>query len=269
MKMIQKRFEIAVCILFLERLEQTLDCIQSFLHVDVPIYVLNNGSSPQSRKVLGEFFESSSQVRIFDVEENLGVSRGRNYLVRKTAERWLFFVDNDIVMTGKDWKEQFVKAATKFPDVEVFAPSLFNVHERRYQEQFYFNLNSPRVIREQRLSGLTNAFSGGAAIIDRRLFERLGPYDEEMFIGFEDFELCIRALRIGSPVRALIMPDIEMTHFHRRADKEEDRKYAAIRYDCERLQASYSRLCRKHDLLLDDPWQPWIEEQLRYVLEKE
>ena len=269
MEIIRERFEIAVCILFLERLGQTIDCIQSFLHADVPIYVLNNGSSPLSRKTLGEFFGSNSQVRIFDVEENLGVSRGRNYLIGKTAEKWLFFVDNDIVMTGKDWKERFVKAATRFPDVEVFAPTLFNVHERRYQEHAYFNLISQRVSIENRLSGLTNAFSGGAAIIDRGLFERLGFFDEEMFIGFEDFELCIRALRKGCPVRTLIMPDIKMTHFHRSTDKKEDRGYASIRYDSERLQASFSRLCRKHDLILDDPWRPWIEEQLRYVLKKD
>ena len=93
-----KKIDLAVCILFYEKLDQTIECIQRFLPSGVNIYILNNGSSPVSRNSLGTFCNGYKQIKIFDSNANLGVAVGRNFLITHTTEEWLLFVDNDIII---------------------------------------------------------------------------------------------------------------------------------------------------------------------------
>jgi glycosyltransferase involved in cell wall biosynthesis len=94
---------IAACVLFFERVEQTIECIGSLLPSGITIYILNNNSSRCARNKLGEFCYKHHQVKLFDSDENLGVGVGRNYLISHTTEDWLIFVDSDIVLKTPDW----------------------------------------------------------------------------------------------------------------------------------------------------------------------
>ena len=73
--------DIAICILFYEKLQQTVDCIKSFAASGVPVHVLSNGSSGVSAQALQKAVESWSNVRICISQENWGVARGRNKLI--------------------------------------------------------------------------------------------------------------------------------------------------------------------------------------------
>jgi hypothetical protein len=42
-----------------------------------------------------------------------------------------------------------------------------------------------------------DAVSGCAMLVDRRVFERVGLFDEDYVFGFEDLDLCVRALAAG------------------------------------------------------------------------
>ena len=262
--------DLAVCILFHEKLDQTIECIQSFLPSGVNIYVLNNGSSPSARQALERFCNDYKQITIFDSDHNLGVGVGRNYLVTHTTEEWLLFVDNDITIKTQDWRQKFALYVSQYPDIEVFIPKLFNIHENRY-----VSYSSLRIIGNKAIHGvaiidnLTNAFPGGASFVNRKLFERLGLYDPEMFIGFEDFELCIRGIRFANPVKARLIHDIELAHDHRQANNSEDKKAVLTRYDVHRHEASFNRVTEKHNIIFESEWKNWISNQVEKALKKD
>jgi len=94
---------LVVCILFFEKVEQTVECIKSFLLSNVNIYVLNNSFSPLAQSILGEFCKNCKQIKIFDSDKNSGAKIGKNFLINNTKEQWLFFADSDIVVKTKDW----------------------------------------------------------------------------------------------------------------------------------------------------------------------
>ena len=123
---------LAVCILFHEKPDQTSECIDSFLASGINVYVLNNDSSASAREKVGTYCTPHKQVKIIDSEVNLGVGIGRNRLIEETTEEWLLFVDNDITMKTAEWKEVVLRHIRKRPEMEVWLPKLFNVHEGDY-----------------------------------------------------------------------------------------------------------------------------------------
>ena len=252
---------LAVCILFYEKLDQTIECVSSFLSGGCPIYVLNNGSSAETRQRFALWCKDHQQVKLVDAQENFGVSGGRNNLVQQTAEQWLFFVDNDIVVNTSDWPERFARHFNRGADVLI--PRLLNLHEGCYVEPRKIEVTGKKAFLTASLKKETNSFPGGAALVNRALFDRLGEYDEEIFVGGEDFELALRGILAGQPIRALVVPDVELIHDHRQVTEAHDVQAVLTRYDKTRIRNSYERIEEKHGVSLVDGWEGWVDRQVR------
>ncbi|MBA7500786.1 hypothetical protein ES704_03547 [subsurface metagenome] len=260
---------LAVCILFYEKLEQTIECIESFLPSGVNIYILNNGSSPSARQALGQFCDNYKQIKIFNLDINSGVGVGRNYLITHTNEEWLLFVDSDITIKTSDWVQKFTQCVNQYPDAEVFIPKLFNVSESKYAAYKSIRISGDKAIHDVEIrDNLTNTFPGGAAFTNRRLFKKLGLYDDKMFVGFEDFELCIRGIRLGNSINARLIFNIELAHKHLQVEKEEDKNAILLRYNINLLESSFNRIIEKHSVILEGDWKKWVSNQLKVILSK-
>lgn len=261
---------LSINILFFEKADQTIECLQSFIETapKVPIYVVNNGSSAASTDQLKKYIKNHPHVKIFDSLTNLGVSGGRNFLIRNTTEKWMFFVDNDITIQTKDWLPRIETYIQRHPEKEVFIPRLYNLHEKKYNKYQTFIFKNNQVLRGQNfLSKKINMFPGGAAIINRKIFERLGVYDEKMFVGFEDFDLCVSALKKKEPIQGYLINDIILFHDHRLALKNEDKASIKVRYDLDKHKKSYEQLVSKHGLVMREDWQDWLQNQVMIQLE--
>jgi MoaA/NifB/PqqE/SkfB family radical SAM enzyme/GT2 family glycosyltransferase len=255
--------DLAVYILFFEKVDQTIECIQSFLPSKVPIFILNNGSTQESHKKLNTFCNQYNQINFFDSDKNVGVSRGRNFLISNTNAQWLFFVDNDIVVKTKNWIEKLNKSMSCNPNVDVFIPKLFNKHDRLYHDYSWsFRIVGGHVRNDVATdTKILNWFPGGASIVNRRVFDNLGLYDEEMFVGGEDFEFCIRAIRKRRKIVACVIDDIELIHDHRVAIEENDKNAVAIGYDDSLYGKSFQRIAEKHSVIFDGKWQQYTKRQ--------
>lgn len=249
----------AVLILFYERAQQTIQCIESFLPAGVPIHVLDNGSSAEAREVLNRRFADVSSVHVTRAEENLGVAAGRNRQIAETGEDWLFFVDNDIRVQTRRWPKRLRAHIAAEPGIEAWIPRQRQLPEGGFVRYKPFVIEGDRVHREKKLvNGYTNAFPGGASIVSRRLFDRLGSYDDALFVGHEDYELCLRGLTQGRPVRARHIRNVRLIHEHRMAVVEGDREAARTRYAQENIARSAEHVRAKHGVVIavgdDDAW---------------
>jgi MoaA/NifB/PqqE/SkfB family radical SAM enzyme len=117
---------------------------------------------------------------------------------------------------------------------------------------------------------MTNLFPGGASFIYRKLFDRIGQYDPEMFVGWEDYELSIRAIYSRLPIKAHLIKDIELIHDHRSTRKIEDQKSILIRYDLNLNENSYYHMIGKYHLFgfTESNWKLWISKQIEHSLRK-
>jgi GT2 family glycosyltransferase len=257
---------LGVCILFHERLNQTIDCIRSLLPSRVRTYILNNGSSEHAREELGRFCSKYRQIEIFDSKDNLGCGPGRNYLIDHTHEEWLLFLDNDIVVKTPEWLDRFQSHVLADHDAEVFVPRLFDSDKNRWTTPVSLKIRRGKVNYSGVIGDALNAFPGGASFVRRKLFRRLGSYDEKLFIGLCDFELALRGILSGRPVDARLVWDIELVHRHEPAENEADRRAASVRYDDRLLGRSFDRIVEKHGIAFPNDWREWAATRRRLIL---
>lgn len=253
--------KLSICILFFNKVSQTIECVKSFLPSGCPIVVLDNGSNDDSTREFRDWHKNHSQVRLLRSEQNLGVSGGRNLLIQQTTEDWLFFVDNDIVVREPDWFAEFAPLLDSTH--EALIPSLFNKHDESYNGLRKISVEKGNASLKPAEGPLTNSFPGGASLVRRSLFDRLGGYDEEMFVGGEDFELALRAELSGEPVRASSISGIELIHDHRPAQSATEKEAVLVRYDKKSIGNSYRRIEEKHGVTFADGWEGWVDKQVR------
>lgn len=254
--------DLAIMLLFHEKVDQTIECLKSFIPSGKNIYILNNGSSAESTSELKKFCKQYPQIKIFDAGKNLGVSVGRNYLLQHTTEEWMFFVDNDIYVRNNDWLQKFVVHMKNQPNVEVFVPKLFNLHENSFVTYCNWALSGDDITYYMPQNGVMSNFPGGASIIDRKVFRKLGLYDDQMFVGFEDFEFAIRGLVNQTPVTAQLINDIELVHDHRKIVKQVDKEAVLVRYNEDSHEKSLTRIQKKYpNLNFEHEWQNWVAAQ--------
>ena len=257
---------IAVCILFYEKIEQTQECVASFLPSGVPVYILSNGSSEQSVTALRDAFLKYDQVRICHSEVNLGVAAGRNVLWRNAGEEWLFFVDNDITIQPGEWRpiaERYIAECGNGADA--FAPELFNLPKGIVSPRLFYSQQENVLLPAPHGMPTVNLFPGGAVLVKRSVLEGLGGYDENFFVGLEDYELGIRAEKSGRPLRVLSVPEIRLVHEHVSAMTKLDGNAARQRYAPERIQFSVEYLYKKHGMLREESID-WAGEHHRFFV---
>jgi GT2 family glycosyltransferase len=265
MKKITKR-DIGACILFFEKASQTIDCLKSILPSGVDIYVLNNNSSQSSTRIFENFCSKKKQITIFNSRKNLGVGNGRNYLIKRTKKEWLFFIDSDIVIETKEWIEKLCNHIEKNPNIECFIPSLFDIALNRAINYPPMNLIGNKIFWGERENWITNSFPGGASLVKRSLFKRLGPYDKRIFVGFEEIELCIRGILKGEPVMAKQIFDVKLVHNHKKAITKEDQKAVKTRYDLKEITKSLNIISKKHSVTLNGDWAAWTAKDVKEML---
>ncbi|MBP5511906.1 glycosyltransferase [Candidatus Saccharibacteria bacterium] len=77
--------------------EEIAKCLLSILlqrFVDFEIIVVDDGSTDQSPKILDEFAEKYSQIKVFHTK-NHGLSAARNYGLKKAHGKYIAFIDGD------------------------------------------------------------------------------------------------------------------------------------------------------------------------------
>ena len=255
---------IGIHILFYNKLDQTIECIHSFLPSGQNIYILNNGSDNAQWKNLQFHFKEQKAISFLDAGKNLGVSGGRNFLIKSTKEPWIFCVDNDITIEPADsWLQEFKTFIVGKPEVKIVCPSLYNVHDKTWSQQLSIKKNDNVISVETGEFSSSNCFPGGASIVHRSIFEEFGIYDEEMFVGFEDYEYALRAIISGKKsLEAYYCPAIKLIHDHRFQKSSCDKEAVRQRYNEEKLKSSYDRLVHKYNIVFDHDWKWWSRKQV-------
>ena len=255
--------KIAILIIFFNKLSQTIECIESFLPSGENIYVLNNASEAVAWKMLQKKYTKKENILFFHSATNLGPARGRNLLIEKCTEEWIFLVDNDVrIRPEKSWKALFDKKVKVTKEAAIFCPQIFNVHENSFAKPHHFTLRKGIVLLEETTARVTNYFTCCGVIIHRKIFEAYGNFDEELF-AFEDYEFSIRALCSSlDEFKVYQVPEIELIHDHQFQQKNKDKKAVLERYNEKKIEASMQRVMDKHGVIFEHHWQWWTKRQV-------
>lgn len=189
------------------------------------ILVDNNSTEAEARRI-GQHLQN---VRFIQNETNEGFSRGNNLAAQSAEGEILLFLNNDTITTS-DFVSGVLNEFKRDASVGIIGPKLLN-------EDFSFQISCgkpPSLLREaidkiiysrarkrakKTLSSLEEKYShsmpvewvtGAAFFIRVDIFKQLGGFDEQLFMFFEDKDLCLRARLLGKKV--LYFPDASLLH---------------------------------------------------------
>ena len=258
-----------VGVLFYNRARQTLDCVLSFLDEEIQphIVVLDQGSAPEQRAFLADAVNSLANVQFIASAKNIGVAAGRNRICRACSSEWILFVDNDVTLNTRGGVSLISSVVADADDIDAFSPAILNLQENRFADRLQIRRENGRL----RLVALgpdaatTNTFAGGAVLL-RRSVLFASPYDERYFIGFEDFDLALRAFTGGRPLRVQALDSATLVHKHMPVTSAPDVAATRMRYNSRRIAEGCTLLTRKFGDELFPQWQAWAENQQRQML---
>lgn len=197
---------ISILVITFNRPEDTLALLKSIEAQNKPdqyvgeILLLNNNSSDSYEKV-EEFIQSQSNLPIQYIkhQENLGVARGRNFLIKKAVFPLLLILDDDTVFPENNAIEKlasyFNNPLFKENNTAVFSFEVFYFDTLKPQKSALPHKNYKE--HKDKEDFLTYYFFGGAHIMKREIFEKTGLYPESFFYGMEEYDLSYRIIDAG------------------------------------------------------------------------
>jgi len=161
-----------------------------------------NNKSTVSYSELETFIEQHPQVpfRYFKTEENLGVSRGRNFAIQQSSAPYLLFLDDDALFRNADALQYIPQLFTQ-PVVTTTQPTgiiSFKVYYHSTGELQQTAFPHKQFDRRKTWPHFqTGYFVGCAHAIHRSVFEKTGYYPTNFFYGMEEYDLSYRAIDAG------------------------------------------------------------------------
>lgn len=174
-------------------------CIESLLQttgVDVEIIVLINNADEHATDIAWD----SSRVRFIRVNESLGQAAAANAAAAEARGNFLVFSDHDIIFT-KGWLEAVRTVHFHSPKVGATGIKIVNPHSLRVLDFGigFTRLNCPHPHLDQSINSVlvckprqVQAMCCGGLTIERKLFEKMGGFDEELGNFYADIDLCLR-----------------------------------------------------------------------------
>lgn len=190
-------------------------CIDSILMQDYPlieIVVVDNNSSDSSLVALKKY----KKIQLIELSENTGFAKGNNIAFEHASGNYLFFLNNDAILTKPDTITQLVEKMESDHSLGCLQPK---IQLSTGQLDACGSLWTPTTLLFHRyfLSKKSTAPSRfvlsikGAAFMTRRtVISTIGLFDSRYFCYFEETDFCIRTWVSGSS--CLYFDDVEVLH---------------------------------------------------------
>ncbi len=167
-------------------------------------------------------------------KENVGYGAGCNKGAKKAKGKYLFFLNPDTIVSDDDL-ETMIDYMEKNPQVAVLGPKIYKNVEKEKQLSFChfpdpitsFFVFSPiksfwpgnpffsRYVyhEDKKDNGILNvgAVAGAAILVRKEVFKKIGGFDENFFLYFEENDLCQRIKKQCGKI--VYFPEAEIIHF--------------------------------------------------------
>ncbi len=184
------------------------ECLGALRTDGVPVLVVDNASSDDTIAVA-----EGQGAKVIRNACNKGYGRANNIGVRSSDTEFVLIVNPDCVV-DPGAVGALIDAARRYPDAGFFAPRIVEPSGRVFFQPR--SLLSPYLHNPQGKLTLPDGeacapfFSGACFLIRRDLFLKLGGFDENIFLFYEDDDLCRRVADSGSAL--IYVPQAVVRH---------------------------------------------------------
>jgi hypothetical protein len=198
----------------LAHLRECLDAVLAQTYPSLEIVLVDNGSTDGSDDFVGRTYPAVKLVRS---ETNLGFAGGNNLGGRHSAGDYVYFLNND-TRADRDAVAALMRAREAHPEHAVFGSFLLDhadptrvdsAGDTFYWMGWTFAYRGYPAALFDRPRSIASA-KGAAVLYPRALLDRLGWFDADFFLSFEDVDLSLRARHAGA--RILFVPESRVHH---------------------------------------------------------
>lgn len=196
----------------LESLQESLE-----KHIYCEVIVVNNDEAENPKETCGRFFS----VRLINNRSNIGFGSAVNRGAKHARGNFLVILNPD-TRVQKGFFSKLLEEFVQNEKMAILGPRLYtssgHIQEWSTGREVTFwdllrnNAGIPRSKKVWESSTKREAHwvSGAALAIRKKVFEKLGGFDENFFMYFEDIDLCKRARALGKKV--YYCPNISVFH---------------------------------------------------------
>lgn len=127
-----------------------------------------------------------TRCKVLTTGKNLGFSGGNNYAAKYAKAEWLLFLNDDAFPQTQNWLTRMIGTA-EAQGASAVGP----------ESDYVLGLQHMRFKRAWPMVHPVKFLSGFCLLIKRKVFEKLGGWDERFFNGDEDLDLSIRLRQNG------------------------------------------------------------------------
>ncbi len=200
-KSVGKNIKTSVVIVTRDRKKELIECLESIFSQTKKadeVIVVDNGSKQKVKKIRG--------VKIIRSNINLGGAGGRNLGLFNSKGKFILFMDDDAVAELNMIKE-LLKVIEKDSKVGIVQPKIYEKERPNFIQGVGhgINLKTGRVFgigvheedKGQYEKIIEIPMAGCTWMVKREVFEKIGDYDEDIFIPYEDSDFSFRAKKAG------------------------------------------------------------------------
>jgi len=209
-------------------------CVSSILNKlkqgSFEIIIVNNDAQ---ENVLNETI-GLPEIQIINLEKNVGFGTAINTGAKIAQGEWLMLLNPDARLLTSQQKMFDFFAAT--PEAGIISPKLVREDGKVQEWSAGVNPNLFDLVRnnfgfpkskklwESQETKEADWSSGAAMVVKRDIFDKIGGFDENIFMYFEDIDLCKRAREAGKKV--FYFPQDEVAHFGGKSAKNKKKQKA-------------------------------------------
>ncbi len=196
-------------------LAQCLAAVRAQIFHDYEVLLIDNASSDRTAQAAAK---ADPSIRLIENAENLGFAAAVNQGARAARGRWLALLNPD-AFAEPEWLERLAAAALANPEVHSFTSRQLMAEDPTRLDGlgdvmalagFPFRGGYTHPNPGALEPGWVFSGCGGAMMIARDLFLKLGGFDERLFCYCEDVDLGYRLRLVGEPT--LLVPDAVVRH---------------------------------------------------------
>lgn len=184
---------IAIIIVHYGNIETTVNCLSSISNLtNVSNLILVNNSQASIGKIIKEKFK---WITVINNPKNLGYAAALNIGIKsalKTNPQFILILNNDIIVR-KNFLKELLSYCQKH-QVDVVGPKILDQHGHIWFDGGEIDKNRFTAGHKK---GKIDFLSGCCLLINKRVFDKIGFFDEQYFMYYEDVDFCLRARKVG------------------------------------------------------------------------
>ena len=226
-------------------LEMLKKCVQSirkktdYKNVEI-IVVDNNSDLPETVNYLSEL-KSRKKVHVISDKHEFNFSALNNRASQLANGEFLLFLNDDTEVINQDWLSEMVSIAIQdkvgavgaklwYPNKTLqHAGIILGINGLAGHAHKYFDKQNQGYLGRANLIQEFSAVTGACMLVKKKLFTKVGGFDENLAIAYNDIDLCLKIKELGYKI--VWTPYAELFHYESwsRGDDFQTEKFGRLK----------------------------------------